>query len=53
MLFKVEVRYSSLVGQILVLNCRHQGLVFFYERRFKCEFRRSIFPNRRQYSHTC
>lgn len=27
MLFKVEVRYSSLVGQILVLNCRHQGLV--------------------------
>lgn len=27
MLFKVEVRYSSLVGQIFVLNCRHQGLV--------------------------
>lgn len=53
MLFKVEVRYSSLVGQILVLNCRHQGLVLLLKFTLKREDLRSIFPNRRQYSHTC
>lgn len=37
MLFKVEVRYSSLVGQILVLNCRHQGLVLLLKFTFKRE----------------
>lgn len=37
MLFKVEVRYSSLVGQILVLNCRHQGLVLLLKFTFTRE----------------
>lgn len=37
MSFKVEVRYSSLVGQILVLNCRHQGLVLLLKFTFTRE----------------